>query len=341
MARQNQIKHDSNARQDERMLALRMRLGWEGYGLYWGIVEILSASANYECVKDYNRIAFDLRVGANIVKSLVEDFGLFTFTDDGKRFYSEVLSEDDTLDNLQEAVEDITASLRTLEDELLELREYVSKNEEEKELARKRRSEAARKAGLASGRARQRTNVERTLNERSQQEKAPLSSPLKESSPVPPKEIYPPIIPQKEVCDKGARKDFCETAESKSSVEPKQEASACADILPPPPPPVENAKRTIFVPPTEAEVAEYAKAKGYADFETERFVDFYASKGWYVGKNKMKDWKAAVRNWWRGQKDRNNRINQTSNGTDKYANRRGREGTVAPAESFANWDGRF
>ena len=210
------IKHLSNARQDERMLALRMRLGWEGYGLYWAIVEILSASTNYECVKDYNRIAFDLRVGANIVKSLVEDFGIFTFTDDGKRFYSDVLSEDDTLEELQElavstsdAVEEMTASLRTLEDELLELREYVSKNESEKELARKRRSEAARKAGLASGRARQRTNVERTLNERSEQEKAPLSSPHKEkqeSSPTPPKEvkkIYPPIIPQKESARRG------------------------------------------------------------------------------------------------------------------------------------------
>lgn len=39
--------------------------------------------------KDYNMIAFDLRVDAAIVKSVVEDFGLFTFTDDGKCFYSE------------------------------------------------------------------------------------------------------------------------------------------------------------------------------------------------------------------------------------------------------------
>ena len=36
---------------------------------------------------------------------------------------------------------------------------------------------------------------------------------------------------------------------------------------------------------------------GYTNVDAERFVDFYASKDWMVGKNRMKDWKAAVRNW--------------------------------------------
>lgn len=36
--------------------------------------------------------------------------------------------------------------------------------------------------------------------------------------------------------------------------------------------------------------------------EHEKFFDFYESKNWMVGKNKMKDWKAAVRNWMRGNK---------------------------------------
>ncbi|MDY4246262.1 MAG: DUF4373 domain-containing protein, partial [Porphyromonas sp.] len=178
MARPMYIKHLSNARQDERMLALRMRLGWEGYGLYWGIVEILSASTNYECVKDYNRIAFDLRVGADIVKSLVEDFGLFTFTDDGERFYSEVLSEDNTLSNLQElaestseAVEGITDYLSKLEREVQELKvclkqneangqanpskiEAKSKQNEANPELSKKRAEAGRKGGLASAKVR-------------------------------------------------------------------------------------------------------------------------------------------------------------------------------------------
>ena len=51
-----------------------------------------------------------------------------------------------------------------------------------------------------------------------------------------------------------------------------------------------------FTPPTSEEVAEYCKEKGYA-IDPERFVSFYAQKGWMVGKNRMVDWRAAVRNW--------------------------------------------
>lgn len=51
-----------------------------------------------------------------------------------------------------------------------------------------------------------------------------------------------------------------------------------------------------FTPPTAEEVRTYCSEKGYK-VDPERFVDFYTSKGWLVGKTKMKDWKAAVRNW--------------------------------------------
>ncbi len=63
-----------------------------------------------------------------------------------------------------------------------------------------------------------------------------------------------------------------------------------------------RAKRTAFVPPTLEEVSAYVSEKGYS-IDMERFIDFYTSKGWMVGKNKMKDWKAAVRNWWKNEKN--------------------------------------
>lgn len=51
-----------------------------------------------------------------------------------------------------------------------------------------------------------------------------------------------------------------------------------------------------FTPPSVEEVRVYcAERKNSVD--AERFVDFYASKGWLVGKSKMKDWRAAVRSW--------------------------------------------
>ena len=54
--------------------------------------------------------------------------------------------------------------------------------------------------------------------------------------------------------------------------------------------------RHKFSPPTLEEVQTYCKEKGYA-IDPGRFVDYYTSNGWRVGKNPMKDWKAAVRSW--------------------------------------------
>lgn len=57
-----------------------------------------------------------------------------------------------------------------------------------------------------------------------------------------------------------------------------------------------------FTPPSVEEVAEYCRERENR-VDPQRFVDFYASKGWLVGRAKMKDWKAAVRTWeGRGQK---------------------------------------
>ena len=61
-----------------------------------------------------------------------------------------------------------------------------------------------------------------------------------------------------------------------------------------------------FTPPTIEEVKAYCIERGNR-VNPEQFVDFYSAKGWLVGKNKMKDWKAAVRTW-----ERN-----SSNGTSK------------------------
>lgn len=75
----------------------------------------------------------------------------------------------------------------------------------------------------------------------------------------------------------------------------------------------ERGKAARFRAPSPAEVDEYARSyaegKGLdlasTDFDPERFVDFYAQKGWMVGKAKMKDWKASVRIWVRSSKPKN------------------------------------
>jgi hypothetical protein len=57
-----------------------------------------------------------------------------------------------------------------------------------------------------------------------------------------------------------------------------------------------DTRAARFTPPTVDDVAAYVREKGY-HVNAERFVSFYQQKGWMVGKNRMKDWKAAVRNW--------------------------------------------
>lgn len=56
------------------------------------------------------------------------------------------------------------------------------------------------------------------------------------------------------------------------------------------------SKEGRFTPPTVEQVTEYCKERGNG-IDPERFVNFYQQKNWMVGKNKMVDWRAAVRNW--------------------------------------------
>ncbi len=76
----------------------------------------------------------------------------------------------------------------------------------------------------------------------------------------------------------------------------------------------ENRKR--FIPPEKEEVMNYCKEKGI-HVDADRFINFYASKGWMVGKNKMKDWKAAVRGW--ASRGAKNGPQERSGKPDQYA----------------------
>ena len=63
-----------------------------------------------------------------------------------------------------------------------------------------------------------------------------------------------------------------------------------------------KSKGGKFNPPDILEITTYCKERNN-DVDPERFHDFYQSKNWMIGKNKMKDWKAAVRTWEKKDKD--------------------------------------
>jgi hypothetical protein len=58
----------------------------------------------------------------------------------------------------------------------------------------------------------------------------------------------------------------------------------------------EKKERMLFIVPSLQEVSDYCQERNN-NVDSQKFFDFYESKGWMVGKNKMKDWKAAVRTW--------------------------------------------
>lgn len=108
------------------------------------------------------------------------------------------------------------------------------------------------------------------------------------------------------VPDLGETRHECETKPRTKNQEPRtknqepkaenQEPKASEEVRPPPAP-----KR--FEPPTVAEVADYCRERKNS-VDPERFVDFYASKGWRVGDQPMKDWRACVRTWEKRASDR-------------------------------------
>lgn len=79
-------------------------------------------------------------------------------------------------------------------------------------------------------------------------------------------------------------------------------------------------KRTVFTPPTVEEVAAYVAEKGY-HVNAAVFWDWNQSKGWMIGKNKMKDWRAAVRTWEQRHKDENTNSQNTNRNGSSYQNR--------------------
>ena len=59
---------------------------------------------------------------------------------------------------------------------------------------------------------------------------------------------------------------------------------------------IKESKKKNFKKPTIEEIQDYCKERNNS-INADAFYDFYESKNWYVGKNKMQNWKAAIRTW--------------------------------------------
>jgi len=81
------FSHDYHARNDPKLQKVLMRLGQEGIGVYWCLIEMCFEEGGYLLITEIESYAFALRTNANCIISLINDFGLFEKTD--TRFWSE------------------------------------------------------------------------------------------------------------------------------------------------------------------------------------------------------------------------------------------------------------
>lgn len=108
--------------------------------------------------------------------------------------------------------------------------------------------------------------------------------------------------------------------QSTTEIQPNQQ------LINPETPPVDRKRKAVevsvrrFIKPTLQELIEYVTANAIS-VDAERFFNYYEANGWKVGRNPMKDWKAALRTWVRqNQQNKTSDIGVTlkDNSTDKY-----------------------
>ena len=309
MCKKTYFNHDSNARNNEKIVALRIRYGAEGYGVYFMLIEMLQAAPGCTLEKDYKALAFDLRVSARRIKSIVEDFGLFTPTDGGKKFYSERL-----IRHLNEAEEN------------------ERKRSEAAQYAASMRWDAENGMRIASEKHANR------IEKACESHKAAPDAEIKEENERE-KETFPPITPYKEKekakeesvsfmararenesgegdadsdleawltpieaesveADAPGRADHNGMSTETLHARPETlhaEAVEAEEIAPSEVDKPANP-RAPMKRPTLEEVQACIAERGY-NVDAELFINHYESNGWKVGKNPMKSWRAALVTW--------------------------------------------
>ena len=84
------FNHDSTARNDYRIISMRAKLGYEAYGIFWAVLELLFTEENKICTNQYDILAYGLQCDPKILKQVVENFDLFVIEDGC--FYSKRLN---------------------------------------------------------------------------------------------------------------------------------------------------------------------------------------------------------------------------------------------------------
>lgn len=84
------FSHDSNARNDVKIIKLRRQLGMEGYGIYWALIEMLrDAPGNKLPIESIDDIGFSINCSKEKVEAVIRGYDLFLIEDE--TFFSDRL----------------------------------------------------------------------------------------------------------------------------------------------------------------------------------------------------------------------------------------------------------
>ena len=343
---------------EQRSAKLRARMGWAGYGIYLAILQRLRSEKYCVLELDYESLAFSFWTDEDTVRSIIEDFGLFTIDRKNRTFSSPMLDEMlRTIDPALSKSRNKRYSLQVPANEELascvasDALEYgcevpensvqVPANEElasciasdvledgcevpensvqvpaNEELASCVATDALEDGcevpensvqvpaneELANGshayvRVNKQTNKQ--TNEQEKEERRKTSSLLvteKEESRV--AEEQSVTNDEENICEE--LNLFAKSCDTRGEGKAKKAKSSAALPL--------RRKRAsvrghllrtpVYLnPPTVEEVAAYARHLGYADFQADRFVAYYAANGWKTTRHDMMNWHAAVSTW--------------------------------------------
>ena len=262
------FQHDAAAMDDPKCMLLTDQLGMEGYGIYWALLEKLRTQPGQRLpLQVVPILARRFGTSEAKVRSVISGYGLFQVDDEGY-FYSQSMRDRLGSATRRKEIARQAASSRwdNRQKELFAPGESVADEENTDTMdASDANVCIMHDACHANASDASEVSILNASKPNNQADKPTTPAQPAAQSTSLDNNIY--INPEKRVGKEDAR--------GKGST---------------------RASPAAFRPPTVEEVAAFVSEKGYA-VSRRAFCSFYESKGWMIGKNKMKNWKQAVVTW--------------------------------------------
>ncbi len=319
---------------EQRSAKLRARMGWAGYGIYLAILQRLRSEKECVLELDYESLAFSFWTDEETLRTIIEDFGLFTINRKKGCFFSPLLDEmllsiDPALAKARNkkytvqvpANEELASCFAASAEEkgckAPEKGVQVPANEElascfaadaqegdcevSKSSVQVPANEELASSSHACVRVNKQTNgqTNEQTNEREKEERRKTSSLLVtkkgESGGA---KVQRKTNDEENVCEELSL--FSKSSDVSSAKKESKAKSSATQSVPRKRASVRGhlLRTPVYLnPPTVEEVAAYAKYLGYTDFQADRFVAYYAANGWKTTRHDMMNWHAAVSTW--------------------------------------------